>query len=380
MSPDPRAPWQEQLADAITTADRLAALIHLTPEEREGIQEAGALHRFRITPYYAALMDLTDPRCPIRRQAIPSTEELHDPLGTEDPLGEGENEPAPNLIRLYPDRVAWCVTATCPVYCRFCFRRRIVGQDGGDYSAQAREQSLAWISSTPAIRDVLVTGGDPLMLPDHTIDGILSRLRAIPHVEIIRIGTRAPVTLPQRITSSLCEILKAYHPLWINTHFNHARELTPTAIAACARLADAGIPLGNQSVLLKGVNDSLPAMRALSHGLVRARVRPYYLFQCHLTRGTAHFRTTVETGRDLMSGLRGSTTGFAVPSFVVDTPLGKIAVNPDTVVDRDQEAIYLRGWDGRVWREPNPAGGARAEGAPKEPPPGRSPRGNDPSP
>jgi lysine 2,3-aminomutase len=375
MSADPRAPWQEQLANAITTADRLAALIRLTPEEQAGIQEAGALHRFKVTPYYAALMDPTDPRCPIRRQAIPSTEELHDPLGTEDPLGEEENEPAPNLIRLYPDRVAWCVTASCPVYCRFCFRRRIVGQDGGDYSAKARTRALAWISSTPAIRDVLVTGGDPLMLPDHTIDEILSQLRAIPHVEIVRIGTRAPVTLPQRITPSLCEILKAHHPLWINTHFNTARELTPAAVAACARLANAGIPLGNQSVLLKGINDSLPGMRALSHGLVRARVRPYYLFQCHLTRGTAHFRTTVETGRDLVAGLRGSTTGFAVPSFVVDTPLGKVAVNPETVVGRDEEAIYLRGWDGRVWREPNPP-----DGTPMEPPPGRSPRGSDRSP
>jgi lysine 2,3-aminomutase len=351
-----RAPWQEQIASGITTEERLSSLVTLSEREREGIRGAGAVYRWRITPYYAGLMDQADPKCPIRRQAIPSTEELSDDLGLEDPLGEAESSPAPNLIRLYPDRVAWCVSGSCPLYCRFCFRRRLVESDTGDFSSAAHEASLAYIRRTPEIRDVLVTGGDPFMLPDRQIEGILSRLRAIEHVQIIRIGTRAPVTLPQRITPELCEMLRGFHPLWINTHFNHPRELTPEAVQACGRLADAGIPMGNQSVLLKGINDEPATMKALVQGLVAARVRPYYLFQCHLVKGTAQFRTTVEAGRDIVSGLRGTTSGFAVPAFIVDTPYGKIPVNTETLVSRDHEAIYLKSWDGRVWREANPTG------------------------
>ena len=240
--------WQEEVARSIVTADQLARIVRLTPGEERGIERAGAVYRWRITPSYASLMDPTDPGCPIRRQAIPSEEELSDALGTEDPLGEAENTPAPNLIRLYPDRVAWCVTSLCPVYCRFCFRRRLVGREAGDFSPAARDTALAYIARTPEIRDVLVTGGDPLMLPDRQIEDLLRRLRAIRHVEIVRIGTRAPVTLPLRITAELCAMLRSFHPLWINTHFNHPRELTPAAASACARLADAGIPLGNQSV------------------------------------------------------------------------------------------------------------------------------------
>ena len=345
--------WQDQLARSITTVEALGRIIRLDPGEADGIRAAGAASRWGITPYYASLMDPADPRCPIRRQAVPSVEELTDKDGTSDPLGEEAVTVAPNLIRLYPDRVAWCVTGSCPVYCRFCFRRRLTGEPGGDYSEDALARGLACIRDTPEIRDVLVTGGDPLMLPDDRLADLLGRIRAVPHVEIIRIGTRAPVSLPHRVTPAHCEMLRAFHPLWINTHFNHPRELTPLAAAACARLADAGIPLGNQSVLLKGVNDDEPTMRRLLHGLVRMRIRPYYLFQCHLNRGSAHFRTPVETGIDIMSRLRGSTTGFAVPAFIVDTPYGKVPVERGTVVERDSEAVFLRSQDGRVWREPN---------------------------
>jgi lysine 2,3-aminomutase len=345
--------WQDQLARGITTAEDLSRIIRLTPAEEQGIREAGALYRWRVTPYYASLMDLTDPRCPIRRQAIPSSDELTDADGTPDPLGEEAGTVAANLIRLYPDRVAWCVAGTCPVYCRFCFRRRLVADPAGDFSAAALAEGLRYIERTPEIRDVLITGGDPLMLRDEVLEDLLRKVRAISHVEIIRIGTRAPATLPQRVTAELCSMLKGFHPLWINVHFNHPRELTPAASAACARLAEAGIPLGNQSVLLRGVNDDEPTMRSLVHGLVRMRVRPYYLFQCHLSRGSAHFRTPVETGMNIVESLRGSTTGFAVPTFVVDTPFGKVPLQRDMLVRRDKDALYLRSYDGRVWREPN---------------------------
>jgi lysine 2,3-aminomutase len=304
-------------------------------------------------------MDPEDPSCPIRRQAIPSAEELRDEEGVEDPIGEEAGTVAANLIRLYPDRAAWCVSGSCPVLCRFCFRRRIVGQESGDFSGRALEEALSWVSRTPAIRDVLVTGGDPLMLSDRAVEGILKSLRRIRHVEIVRIGTRAPVTMPQRITSELCAMLSRYHPLWINTHFNHPRELTPQAVEACARLAGAGIALGNQSVLLRGVNDDPDVMMRLSRGLVKARVRPYYLFQCHLLKGTAHFRTPVESGLSILSTLRGATTGFSVPAFVVDTPHGKVHLSPETVVRRDAEAVYLRCPDGTVWREKKPRPGSR---------------------
>jgi lysine 2,3-aminomutase len=353
----PDAAWRNEIARTVCTEEALAARMRLDACEREGIRGAGAAYPWRITPYYAGLMDPDDPACPIRRQAIPSPEELIDPLGRRDPIGEEPNTVAPGLIRLYRDRVAWCVTPACPVNCRFCFRKRLVGSpDATDYSAAARRDALAFIARTPEIRDVLVTGGDPLMLPDDAIDDILGKLRAIPHVEIVRIGTRVPVTLPRRVTPELCAMLGRHHPLWINTHFNHPKELTPEAMAACACLAAAGIPLGNQSVLLKGVNDDVQTMRRLVQGLVRARVRPYYLFQCHLVPGTAHFRTPVETGLAIVEALRGSTTGFAIPTYVVDTPHGKVALSPQNIVERTAEAVVLRCPDGSTWTEPNPRG------------------------
>ncbi|HET6485784.1 MAG TPA: KamA family radical SAM protein [Spirochaetia bacterium] len=353
--------WQEQLANSIRTEGELEAFIRLTPAERDGIRLAGARYRWGITPYYAGLMDPIDPTCPIRRQVIPSIEELSDDAGTADPIGEEAGSVTPTLIRLYPDRVAWRVSGVCSAYCRFCFRRRLASDPPEDFSERALQTALDWIGTTPEIRDVLITGGDPFLLGDDRLRDLLGRLRAIEHVEVIRIGTRTPVTLPHRITGQLCEMLRAFHPLWINTHFNHPKELTPLAISACARLADAGIPLGNQSVLLRGVNDDEPTMRRLVHGLVKARIRPYYLFQCHLNRGTAHFRTSVEQGRDIVGALRGSTSGFAVPTFVVDTPYGKVPIQPQTILGREGDAILLRAWDGRVWREPNRAPGSEPD-------------------
>jgi lysine 2,3-aminomutase len=354
------ADWRSQLRSAIRTADGLRRYVRLSRQEEEGIRLAGAAGlRWGVTPYYASLMDPADPSCPVRRQAIPSAEEMEaDGAGSADPMGEEAASPVPGLIRLYPDRVAWCVTDACPVYCRHCFRRRFTAQ-AGQLPARAGkdrlERALRYIGRNREIRDVLVTGGDPLMLPDAAIDRILRRLRAIPHVEIVRIGTRAPVTLPQRITKGLCAMLRRHHPLWINTQFNHPREVAPLAARACALLADAGIPLGNQSVLLRGVNDGPGVLAELGKALVRIRVRPYYLFQCHLAAGTAHFRTPVESGLEAVASMRGTTTGFAVPVFVVDTPYGKVPLHPGTVVDRDAGAVYLRSYDGRIWREPNPA-------------------------
>lgn len=354
------AGWRDQLRAVIRSAEGLRPFVRLSRAEEEGIRLAdGAGVRWGVTPYYASLMDPRDPACPIRRQAIPSPEETAaDASGSSDPLGEEESSPVPDLIRLYPDRVAWCVTDACPMYCRHCFRRRFTGDAAGrrtDPGGEGWERALSYIGRTRAIRDVLVTGGDPLMLPDAALDGILSRLRAIRHVEIVRIGTRAPVTLPQRITPGLCAMLRRHHPLWINTQFNHPREVTPQAARACALLADAGIPLGNQSVLLHGINDAPGVLAQLGRELVRLRVRPYYLFQCHLVAGTAHFRTPVEAGLAAVAAMRGATTGFAVPVFVVDTPYGKVPLHPDTVAGRDADAVYLRAFDGRVWREPNPA-------------------------
>ena len=348
--------WREEAAGAITTEEELSAFIDLSPAEREGIRRAGSVFKWRITPYYAGLMDPKDPACPIRRQAIPSVEELADPAGISDPIGEEAGTVAPNLIRLYPDRVAWCVTSSCPSICRFCFRRRIVGREDGDFSEETLEQAVRYVTDTPQIRDVLVTGGDPLFFSDEKLNRILTTLRRIPHVEILRIGTRAPVTLPQRITPALCRMLASHHPLWLNTHFNHPRELTPKAMGALSQLADSGIPLGNQSVLLSGVNDDPEVMRRLVHGLVKARVRPYYLFQCHLSLGTAHFRTPIESGLRIVSALRGATTGFAVPLYVADTPHGKVPLSPQTITRRSRRAVWLKCPDGAVWREENPKG------------------------
>jgi lysine 2,3-aminomutase len=299
-------------------------------------------------------MDPQDPGCPIRRQVVPHVAEEADLAGLADPLSEVDHSPVKNLIRVYPDRVAFCVNNECALYCRFCLRKRMVGEP--EWTMKKRELSVAldWIRKTPEIRDVLLTGGDPLVYSDDRLAWLLTELRAIPHVEIVRLGTRLPVTLPFRVTDDLCRLLAEHQPIWLNTHFNHPKELTPEAVEACERLANAGIPVGNQSVLLRGVNDDAETMKALCEGLVRMRVRPYYCYQAQLLEGTAHFRVPIERGVELFRALRGRTSGFAIPQYVLDTPYGKVPLAYPYLRGREGDDIVVESYDGRVWREPNP--------------------------
>lgn len=352
-SPEDAPRWRREIRDSIGTIPDLRRFVTLTGEQEAGIRRSEAGFSWRVTPYYAGLMDETDPACPIRLQALPDPREADDPLGTPDALDEQSRSPAPNLVRVYPDRVAWLISATCPVLCRHCQRKWLVGRERRDLSPEARELTLAYIRSDPTITDVLLTGGDPLMHDDPYIEEIMVALRSIPHVGVIRIGTRAPCTLPQRITPGLCGMLRRFHPVWVNTQFNHPRELTPEAREACALLVDAGIPVGNQSVLLRGVNDDPSVMLELLRGLVRMRVRPYYLFQAQTVAGTAHLRTSIETGIRIMGTLRGFTSGIAVPRYVLDTPYGKVSLEPGAIVERTDDAVWVKAFDGRVWKEPN---------------------------
>ena len=345
--------WQWQVENIICSVDKLSEYLHLEETEKEGIQRAEKEFSWHISPYYANLMNIEDSGCPIRMQAIPQEQELHDETGMMDPLDEEQHNPAPHVIKVYPDRIAWTVSNTCPVLCRHCLRKRMVGREDFDFSPEAMNAALDYISRTPEIRDVLITGGDPLMHSDDMIDEILGKLHEINHVEIVRIGSRTPCTMPQRITDKLCQILVKYHPLYINTQFNHPVELTEEAGIACARLADAGIPLGNQSVLLKGINDDPDVMKDLVRGLLRFRVRPYYIYQAQTLKGTSHFITPIEKGIEIIEALRGYTSGLAVPVYLLDTPYGKIPMNPETIVSREDEAVYLRAWNGKIWREPN---------------------------
>jgi len=347
--------WQWQLNNRITTVEQLARHIDLTREERRGIEAASRRFTWAITPYYASLMDRTDRRCPIRMQAVPQEEEVHDDLGVPDPLEECKNSPVELIIRVYPDRLAFCVGNRCAVYCRHCLRKEtVVGKQDADFSARKIDEGIKYIRDHSEIRDVLLTGGDPLLGTDEWLEAIIARLRAIPHVECIRIGSRTPCTLPQRITPQLCGMLENYHPIYLNIQFNHPREITPEAEAACGRLAAAGIPLGNQSVLLRGVNDSVEVMKRLCRELMRIRVRPYYIYQCQILSGTRHFRTPIECGIELVRNLQGFTSGLAVPKFIVDTPYGKIPVGPNYVIGREGDHVALRSWSGKIWHEPNP--------------------------
>ncbi|HEY8498515.1 MAG TPA: KamA family radical SAM protein, partial [Limnochordales bacterium] len=325
--------WRWQFRNRVRSAEDLARYAPVTPEMAQAIEACSHEFRFAVTPYYLSLIDWSDPNDPIRRQAIPHADELEDPIGGMDPLHEEDHSPVKGLVHMYPDRVAFLVTADCAIYCRHCTRKRFVGK-GGKMTAADVDRAIDYIRRTPQIRDVLITGGDPLVASDAWLESLISRIRAIDHVEIIRIGTRMPVTMPQRITDELCQMLQKYHPIWVNTHFNHPRELTPEAAAAVDRLLRAGIPVGNQTVLLKGVNDDPEVMRQLVHGLLKMRVRPYYLYQCDLLRGTAHFRTPIEKGLEIISALQGWTTGFGVPTYVVDTPIGKIPLMPQNLVER----------------------------------------------
>ncbi|MHB9027268.1 MAG: KamA family radical SAM protein [Candidatus Latescibacterota bacterium] len=339
------------------STEQLRKYLPLTDAEAADIKRVGAAYPWRITEYYAFLMDPADPGCPIRKQAVPDLREL-DTFGSEDPLEEEACSPAPGVIRVYPDRIAVVVTDRCPMYCRHCLRKRFRRDASRDLRDERLERVLAYIRGDSSIRDVLLTGGDPLMLPDIEFEAILRALRAIDHVEIIRVGTRALCTWPERITDALADMLAAYHPIWVNTQFNHPREITPEAERAVDTLLRRGIPVGNQSVLLKGINDSVPVMLELIRRLVRIRVRPYYLYQAQTLSGTGHFVTPIERGLEIMRGLRGWTTGFAVPQYILDTPYGKIPLNPQYVRGRQGEYMEMESWSGKVWREWNPPPGA----------------------
>lgn len=351
--------WKWQVRNRITTVEELKQVVNLTKIEEEDIGETLKKFRMGITPYYASLMDRDNPECPVRKQAIPTILETH--LGAadmEDPLHEDTDSPVPGLTHRYPDRVLMLITDQCSMYCRHCTRRRFAGQHDSAMGMDRIEASIEYIRNTPQVRDVLLSGGDALLVSDERLETIIMKLREIPHVEIIRIGTRVPVVLPQRITDDLVNMLKKYHPIWLNTHFNHPKEITEESKKAIAKLADAGIPLGNQSVLLRGVNDCVHIMRELVHGLVKIRVRPYYIYQCDLSMGIEHFRTSVSKGIEIIEGLRGHTSGYAVPTFVVDAPGGggKTPVMPNYVISMSPNKVVLRNFEGVITTYTEPEG------------------------
>jgi lysine 2,3-aminomutase len=346
--------WTWQMQHRIRTAADLEQWIEPVADEREAIEALAARFRFVITPYYASLMDPRDPACPIRRQVVPRLAELRDPLGLSDPLDEVAHSPVKNVVRVYGDRIAFCVNNECALYCRYCLRKRMVGEPEWAMKQRELETALAWIRATPEIRDVLLTGGDPLVFSDDRLGWLLGELRAIPHVQLIRLGTRLPVTLPFRVTDALCSLLGSHHPIWVNTHFNHPKELTPEAAEAVDKLTRAGCPVGNQSVLLAGINDDVETMKQLCEGLVRMRVRPYYCYQAQLLEGTAHFRVPIERGVELFRALRGRTSGFAIPLYVLDTPYGKVPLTHPYLRGREGDDVLVESFEGRIWREPNP--------------------------
>ena len=343
------------MQNRINSADELHEWITPTANELEAIEKTEDVFRWNITPYYAQLMDPDDPTCPVRRQVVPHMEELgRDIVGVIDPLGEVAHSPVKNLIHNYEDRVAFCVTAECAIYCRYCLRKRMVGDAEFFMRKGELQEAIDYIATHDEIRDVLLTGGDPLTFNESNLEWLLSRLRAIDHVEVIRFGTRMPVKLPYRITDELCALLEEYHPIWLNTHFNHPKELTDDAAAAIDRLKSAGVPIGNQTVLLRGINDDPATMKALCEGLVAMRVRPYYVYQAQLIGGTAHLRAPIEIGMHIMRQLRGRTSGFAIPTYVLDTPHGKVPLNRSYVRGRDGDHVLMETYDGTLWAEPNP--------------------------
>jgi lysine 2,3-aminomutase len=349
--------WRWQLRHRITTFEQMKEIIDLTTEEIEGIKHSRGRLALAVTPYFASLMDPVNPNCPIRRQAIPRIEECHlSKNDMVDPCGEDKDSPVPGLVHRYPDRVLLLVTDQCAVYCRYCTRRRLVGSNERSITQGNFEEVLKYLKSHRKVRDVLLSGGDPLLLENERLEEILSRLRTLPHIELLRIGTRAPVTLPQRITGGLVRMLKRYHPLMISIHFTHPKEITDAVKRACNELADGGIPLGSQTVLLKGINDKPYIMKKLVQELLKIRVRPYYIYQCDLAMGTEHFRTSIATGVQIIEKLRGHTTGYAVPTYVVDAPGGggKIPVEPVYLISRGKGKVVLRNYEGNMFEYPEP--------------------------
>lgn len=353
--------WRWQMRNRIRTLDGLERIFTLTDDEREAVRGHSGSLPVGITPYYASLLSRDDASQGLRRTHIPTGNEyLRSPGEADDPLGEDHDSAVPGLVHRYPDRVLFLATGTCSTYCRYCTRSRAVGDPGGEYALGVRQwdAALDYIATHPEIRDVLISGGDPLTLSDDKLDYLLGRLKAIRHVEFVRIGSKIPTVLPMRVTRSLIRVLRKHKPVWMSIHATHPDELTPEVGEAFDRLADAGVPLGSQTVLLKGVNDDIDTMRALMHGLVKRRVRPYYLYQCDPITGSAHFRTTVDKGVEIIRGLRGHTTGYAVPHFVVDAPGGggKIPLLPDYMVGRDGDDLLLTNFEGGTYRYPDPQG------------------------
>lgn len=349
--------WRWQLKNRIITVGELKKYIDIKTEEEEGIRQCLRSLRMAITPYYLSLIDLDDPYDPVRRQAIPTVYELNrskDDL--VDPLHEDIDSPVTGLTHRYPDRVLVLATDRCAMYCRHCTRRRFVGRTDNSVPKEQIDKCVEYVREHPEVRDVLISGGDPFVMSDEELEYIISEFRKIQHVEIVRLGSRTPVVMPQRITPELCEMLKKYQPIWVNTHFNHPAEITEESARACNMLADAGIPLGNQSVLLAGVNDCVHVMKKLVQELVQIRVRPYYIYQCDLSIGLGHFRTPVSKGIEIIEALRGNTSGFCVPTFVVDAPGGggKIPVMPDYIISRTPDKTVLRNFEGVIATYPEP--------------------------
>ncbi|TVP85563.1 MAG: lysine 2,3-aminomutase [Acholeplasmataceae bacterium] len=343
--------WKWQTKHRIRSVEQLRRYLTLTPEEEKMVQDVLIRFRMAITPYYLTLIDPLDPDCPIRLQAIPvSGELLVGQNDMHDPLAEDHDSPVPGLTHRYPDRVLFLITDMCSMYCRHCTRRRFAGQHDDEMSKSHVDQAIDYIRKHPEVNDVLLSGGDAFLVSDERLEYILKALRTIDHVQVIRIGTRTPVVMPQRITDDLVNMLKRYHPIWVNTHYNHPDEITPESKAAIDKMVDAGIPLGNQSVLLKGVNDCVHVMRRLCKTLIAIRVRPYYLYQCDLSMGIEHFRTTISKGIEIIEGLRGHISGLAVPTFVVDAPGGggKIPIMPNYVISSAPGKIVLRNFEGVI--------------------------------
>lgn len=342
--------WRWQLSHRLNSAEEIGAIISLTDSERQALNTSG-LFRVDITPYFISLIRPEDPRDPIRQQVIPRIEEMEAFTAMmEDSLAEDRHSPVPGLVHRYPDRVLMLVTTQCASYCRYCTRSRIVGNPAATFNRQEFEMQIDYIKRTPQIRDVLLSGGDPLVLAPNILEELLSRLREIPHVEILRIGTRVPVFLPMRVTTELTNMLQKYHPLWMNIHVNHPNEITAELADACDKLSRAGIPLGNQTVLMAGVNDCVHIQRDLVQKLVRIRVRPYYLYQADLVPGSGHIRTPVAKGIEIIEGLRGHTSGFAVPQYSIDAPGGggKITIQPNYLISQSDHKVILRNFEGYI--------------------------------
>jgi lysine 2,3-aminomutase len=362
VDPDTFANWRWQMKHQVVSRADAERVLELAGAEAAGFDALKDIFQSGITPYYMMLMTARPAESgdskplpphlhPVRLQGLPRTEELRDALGVPDPLDEVGHSPVREVVHVYPDRVAFCVAQLCPVYCRYCFRKRRDEETGLHFNRAIVDRGIEYIASNPAIKDVLVTGGDPFIASDAALENLVSRLRAIPHVEIIRFGTRTPVTLPYRVTRELAQRLAKYHPVFVNTHFNCAEELTPEARQAVANLVDAGIPVGNQSVLLRHVNDTPARMMPLLRGLLRARVRPYYLFHPHRVAGTEHLRVSVKTGIDLMKKLRGNITGLAIPTYILDTPSGKVPLTPNHILREDGDDLVIEDCRGEIWRE-----------------------------